>query len=257
MIFIFLCILIVGVGKIASHDYSNHDTLNIFQRFRTHVGQSGLNNIRDYLEESLNEWKDVSIHIAVTGPTGVGKSAFINTLRGLRDDDPQTGPVGVKEIMKTINSYQDKTNTNIVYWDLPGYGTSKFPRDTYLETVDFNKFDLLVITTASRFSENDCWLVTEAKDHRKPFVLVRNKIDGDLESERHDHPLRSEDDVMESIRNNLMSQLNNPYATIYLLSTRLHHYSTWDFPNLVIDLIQKCPKIKQQAMLFCLHLTAR
>jgi hypothetical protein len=104
--------------------------------------------------------------------------------------------------------------------------------------------------TASRFTENDRWLVTEAKDHRKPFFLVRNKIDVDLESERQDHPSHSEENFMGTIRNNLMSQLNNSYATIYLLSTRLHHYSIWDFPNLVIDLLQKCPKDKQQAMLF-------
>jgi hypothetical protein len=51
-------------------------------------------------------------------------------MRGLRADDPQAAPVGVEETTKKIKSYQDKTNTNFVYWNLPGCGTSNFPRDT-------------------------------------------------------------------------------------------------------------------------------
>jgi interferon gamma inducible protein 47 len=197
MIFIFLCILIVGVGKTTSNDYGNDDTEDFFERFRTYVERSGLNNIENYLQEFLNEWETISIHIAITGQSGTGKSTFINTMRRLRAGDPQAASVGVDETTKTIKSHQDVNNTNFVYWDLPGCGTSNFPRDTYLKTVDFNKFDLLIIMTTSRFTQNDHWLVTQAKYHGKPFFLVRNKINGDLESEQQDHPSRSEGDVID------------------------------------------------------------
>ncbi len=254
MIVVFVFIVIVSVGGVAENNYGNQEAQNAIERFRIHLEQWGLNNFRNHLEELLSEWKTHSIHIGVTGQSGVGKSTFINTIRGLQADDPQAAPVGVDETTKTIASYPDKNNTNFVYWDLPGCGTSNFPRDNYLKLIDISKFDHLIIITANRFTENDLWLVAQFEKCRKPFFLVRNKINADLENERQDHPLRSEQEVIKKILNNLMSQLNDPLvlAPIYLISTRLNHYHTWDFPKLIMDLLETCPKIKQQALVLSL-----
>jgi predicted GTPase len=250
MITVLVCILVVIIEKTAANGYGNEDAENASKRFRTYLEQSGINNFRSYLEGMLSEWKTYPIHIGITGQSGVGKSTFINTIRGLRADDPHAAPVGVVETTKTIVSYPDKNNTNLIYWDLPGCGTSNFPRDSYLNIVDFKKFDHLIIITADRFTENDLWLVNQAQERQKPFFLVRNKINIALENERQDHPSRSEQEVMETIRNNLISQLSNPFLSVYLISTRLNQYFAWDFPKLIKDLIEKAPKAKQQTMVF-------
>jgi small GTP-binding protein len=184
MIAAFMCILVVIIENTAANSYGNQDAQDAFERFRTYLEQSGLNNFGGYLEKMLNEWKNYSIHIGITGQSGVGKSTFINAIQGLRAEDSDAADVGVVETTKSIVSYRDKNNTNLVYWDLPGCGTLNFPRDNYLETVDFKKFDYLVIITADRFSENDLWLIEQAQDQQKPFALVRNKIDAALENER-------------------------------------------------------------------------
>jgi hypothetical protein len=81
----------------------------------------------------------------------------------------------VKETTTIIEQYRDKNNTKIVYWDLPGCGTSNFLRDTYLETVDFNKFDFLIIMTATRLTENDHWLIIQTKTLRRLFFCCEIK----------------------------------------------------------------------------------
>jgi predicted GTPase len=216
MIAAFMCILVVIIENTAANSYGNQDAQDAFERFRTYLEQSSLNNVGGYLEKMLNEWKNYSIHIGITGQSGVGKSTFINAIQGLRAEDPDAADVGVVETTKSIVSYRDKNNTNLVYWDLPGYGTLNF------------------------------------QDRQKPFALVRNKINAALENERQDHPSRSEQEVMEAIRNDLISQLGNSFVPIYLISTRLNQYHAWDFPKLIKDLIGKAPKAKQQAMIFSL-----
>ena len=36
----------------------------------------------DYMKARLKEWKEIKIKLAVTGNSGVGKSSFINAIRG-------------------------------------------------------------------------------------------------------------------------------------------------------------------------------
>jgi hypothetical protein len=81
----------------------------------------------------------------------------------------------VKETETIMEQYRDKNNTKSVYWDLPGCGRSNFLRDTYLKTVDFNKFDFLIIMTATRLTENDHWLVIQAKKLRNLFFCRKIK----------------------------------------------------------------------------------
>ncbi len=119
MFVVLVYILIVTVGRVAANDYGNQETRDASERFRTYLEQYGLNNFKDYLEELLRESKSYPIHIGVTGQSGLGKSTFINTIRDLQADDPLAAHVGVDETTKTIRSYPDKNNTNLVYWDLP------------------------------------------------------------------------------------------------------------------------------------------
>ena len=50
---------------------------------KEYIEKNGLaDGLMGLLQSQLDGWKDVEINIGVTGPTGVGKSSFINAIRG-------------------------------------------------------------------------------------------------------------------------------------------------------------------------------
>ena len=54
------------------------------QDFQKEVDKNGLRNpdsIAKFFTSKMEGWKDVEVHIAITGITGAGKSSFINTIR--------------------------------------------------------------------------------------------------------------------------------------------------------------------------------
>jgi len=68
-------------------------------------------------------------------------------------------------------------------WDLPGAGTPTFPQATYLRSMGIRHFDLVVLLTATRFTEAEMMLMQELKRWKVPFFLVRTKVDMDVQSE--------------------------------------------------------------------------
>ena len=54
------------------------------QDFQKEIEKKGLRNpysIAEFFKKKMDGWKDVDVHIAITGRTGAGKSSFINTIR--------------------------------------------------------------------------------------------------------------------------------------------------------------------------------
>jgi len=56
-------------------------------------------------------------------------------VRRLSADDEGAAPVGVTETTSDIISYAHPNNSELKFWDVPGVGTPKFPRDGYLEAI--------------------------------------------------------------------------------------------------------------------------
>lgn len=49
---------------------------------RQHVDQNGVSGIEEFMKNKLDSWKEVEVHIGITGDSGTGKSSFINAIRG-------------------------------------------------------------------------------------------------------------------------------------------------------------------------------
>ncbi|CAK0849368.1 unnamed protein product [Prorocentrum cordatum] len=79
-------------------------------------------------------------------------------------------------------------------WDLPGVGTPSFPQQTYLGRMGIRHFDLVVLLTASRFTEAEMALVGELERWDVPYFLVRNKTDCDVQSEIDEREQSFEED---------------------------------------------------------------
>ena len=145
----------------------------IYKQIEAEFKKGGIGAVSEYVESNLDRWKSATVSIAVTGGSGVGKSTFINAFRNMKDDDPGAANTGVKETTTEVTSYEDPTNPNIKLFYLPLVGTKMFPKDEYFKKIKINRFDIFLLITANRFTENDAWLAEELMKQNKPLCLVR------------------------------------------------------------------------------------
>ena len=237
------------------HATSDGVTGNIaaqLQWFKQLVSESNIEDSKNTFNEELEAWKAKKLNVAVVGSSGQGKSSIINTIRGLKPKDTGAARVGITETTLTITPYSDPNNPNLIYWDLPGCGTSEFPCNTYLQKIEFEKYDFFLIITATRFTENDLWLAQETEKRNKRFYLIRTKIDVDISNEMDDDPDQTEDRILNHLREDCLDHLKSiekAKYSIFLLSGRCQYYYKWDFPHLINSLLQDCEGIKKDAII--------
>ncbi len=223
---------------------------------KDYVDQHGLDNFTGYVENKMNEWKDIPLNVAVTGSSGVGKSTLINTLRDLGPSDPGAAAVDVTETTIEPTAYCHPDNANLKLWDLPGMGTPRFPQQTYLHDIGYERFDFYLILSSTRFTENDILLAQALDQKQKRFIFVRSKVDFDLMNEHEDHPDLSETQVKEKIRGNIMDNLDrfdiDPSCRIIFL-VNCKKRQKLEFDILLEYVIHNLPKIKQEVLLLTLR----
>ena len=128
--------------------------------------------------ESIKKWEKEPIKIGITGPSAVGKSFFINAIRGMEDpDDPDYAAVGTGDTTRKPKMYKHPNQPNFEYWDLPGAGTPLFPKETYCKEVNVSEYDFFLIFFSTTISEENIWLANELRKREKKFAFVRTKID--------------------------------------------------------------------------------
>ena len=192
----------------------------------------------------------------------VGKSTIINTMRALKPSDSGAATVNIIECTNTVNEYPDPKNPNVIYYDFPGVGTSKFPRDKYFENIkkvtkdeiDIKQYDFFMIISADRFTENDLWLAKELERMEKPFYFIRTKIDRSLEDRKRDYPKDyDEKNTLQEIRHNCHIQLegilNRSILKVFLISGRLDCTDKWDFRLMMTSLVKDLPFIQRNAII--------
>lgn len=188
----------------------------------------------------------IPVNIAVIGITGVGKSSFINAIRGLTADDEGAAAVGVTETTTKIAPYTHPDNPNLKLWDLPGVGTDDFPQAQYLRLISVDRYDFFVVISATRFFEVDTWLVKELAKRGKKFVFVRTKVDLDVKNNRRSHPRsHSEEAVVKNILASTREHLNHTGQTsaeLFLIDSYARH--KYDFTLLSDKLLYEVPESK-------------
>ncbi len=227
------------------------------QRELKKAGPSGL---KGFLTQKLNEWRTTPLNIAVTGQAGCGKSTVINTMRGLTAEDEGAPAIGIIETSMECRPYHHPDNSGFTLWDLPGMGSLNFPKETYLQKVEFEKYDFLLILTRSRFTENDLWLAKEVRARGKRFFLIRTRIDEDLANDKEDHlGTHNEARVLEQVRRDSLSNLQDNYHPykVFLISGKMKYETRWDLPELNKKLVEHISGLKQHAMVFSLRANSK
>lgn len=175
------------------------------------------------------------INVAVTGNAGVGKSSFINTIRALRARDEGAADVSPNEttMQPTCYDYPGLPVTTKL-WDLPGAGTQRFPREGYIQSMGLRYFDVVIIVTASRYTETEVMIADELQKFRVPHFMVRNKLDSDVENNKDDHDIAPES-TLAMIREEMQRQgVTQPY----LVSSKFSRRDEFELNQLKEDALQ-------------------
>lgn len=176
------------------------------------------------------------INVAVTGNSGVGKSSFINSVRGLRARDPNAADVSPNECSMKPTPYQCPGEFAVAtkLWDLPGAGTKLFPRDAYLKDMGLRYFDVVIVLTASRYTETEILIAEELAKFKVPFLMVRNKVDFDCVNNEDDHGTLPAETIA-SIRTDMCRQgVDRPY----LISSKFARRLDFDMHQLKADVVK-------------------
>ncbi|CAF3613095.1 unnamed protein product [Rotaria socialis] len=125
----------------------------------------------------------------------VGKSTFINCIRGLPDVEMKHGfihiedgpaPVGIMDTTMEPMKYRWPQNTVpcVTLWDLPVVRSMASVNTDYFEEQGLYAFDCLLLLRAGRFTQFDLLICNRAHQYKIPVVLVITKGDQDVESNR-------------------------------------------------------------------------
>ncbi|XP_051867243.1 T-cell-specific guanine nucleotide triphosphate-binding protein 2-like [Pristis pectinata] len=184
------------------------------------------------IERKSNQFANVQLRIVVMGESGSGKSTLINALRGLDEDEEGAAPTDCTATTTEITPYPHPTLPNVHYYDFPGLNTVKFPVKTFMKKTNFAQYDLGIIVTGSRFTENDQLLAKALEKAGKPIYLVRSKIDETVRSERRRKGYNQEE-TLQRVREQCISSLKAAgiqEPRVFLCSA--FDLDQYDFPKL-------------------------
>ena len=223
--------------------------------------KTGYVGLRKKLSDVIENWRQIKIKIAVTGESGVGKSTFINSIRGLKSDDEGAAEVDSIETTMIPTMYPHPDHPNLELWDLPGYGTITFEdKDQYLGDVKLKKYDFILLLSAKRFKSNDAWLAKEIQDITPAHHLffVRTQMDDEIRNFKRS---LSRDPTKEAVIKQVRKIRDNSSELLKKQGIKVHKvflidsYDTrrYDYNALVCKLIEKVDILKRDAMILSLH----
>ena len=223
------------------------DLLPQSEEVKIAFNSGGVEAYRRLLERKRKEWNHGPLNVAVIGNSGVGKSSFINAIRGLTADDEGAAEVGMTE---AICHYSHPNNPMLKFWDLPGLGTDRFPRTTYLADIEVDSYDFFLLMTADRSRENDTWLGNEFRKRNKKYFLVRTKIGVDISNNKEAYPkTHNEEAVIAKIRESTQEHSRkNGCEDVPVFLIDNHQPTKYDFERLEHRLMEDFPILKKSAL---------
>jgi predicted GTPase len=189
-------------------------------------------SIIERLRTMRQELEQATVRLGFIGESGSGKSSLINAIVG-----KPVAPVGA--LVETTRGPQEVPVDGLVLVDLPGCGTPRWPRETYVERLGLlDNYDGFVLVTASRLKECDATLFAElAQKAKKPFFVVRSHFD--LAASAH-----GEDEARAVIAPYVRELLQAPAdLPVYMVSSvsEPHH----DLEKLILDIRASLPEWKR------------
>lgn len=196
---------------------------------------SEIGDILEKFKKDLKEFHSAKIRCGIIGRSGTGKSSLINAIAG-----ETISAVG--EVETTTEVGEPHHHMGLLFYDLPGSSTQRFPKETYIEDTGIKELDCVILVTADRFYEDDLFLIKEVAKLNIPIFAVRNKIDQSIGSALKRGVTESE--TLKTIYNDINKNLEaSNHKGIYLISAE--NPFEYDFDRLLGDIAKNLDKIKR------------
>ncbi|XP_074837591.1 uncharacterized protein LOC142004070 [Carettochelys insculpta] len=198
--------------------------------------------------------ENAELNIAVIGELGSGRSSFINAIRDLDDEDKSAATTGLAEVTAKPTPFTFPTHPNVTLWELPPIGTPTFQAGSYLQVVNFGRYDLFIVIASGRFRLSHVTLAREIQRMEKKCYFVRSKVDTDLQAAARRRPSSyNEESILQEIREYCRKTLEeegvkNPQ--IFLISN--WYLTKYDFHLLQETLVSELSRDKKHALLLAL-----
>ena len=118
----------------------------------------------------------------------------------------------------TTTEMQEAAFGSLRIFDLPGYGTARFPVEDWVEEFHPEQYDLYLFVFEGKLHDSDGVLFSYLKqwrdDREHPFFVVRNKTDQIWDDEKTVEELKEE--IAKDVRN----RLGEPDAAVHFVSCR-------------------------------------
>lgn len=211
--------------------------------------KGGLKALDLFLQNKAEEWKKVPLDVAIIGRSGVGKSSFINAIRGVTSKDDHFAKVAsYKQCTMEPHPYPHPKNPLLIFWDLPGVGTKEFNKKNYLQKIDFGKYDFFLILAKERFTDDEIWLAEVITREKKQFFFVRTHIDEDITKNKKNYPENHrEETVLVEVRDDIKDNLGDLYREEGIFLINNNNRLMYDFERLDLRLMEEYPDRKREA----------
>ncbi|PWH86618.1 GTPase [Brumimicrobium oceani] len=204
------------------------------------------NEVIKKLKADLESYQNAKIKCGIIGRSGTGKSSMINAIAG-----EHIAEVG--EIETTMNVNEPIESNGLLFYDLPGCSTSKFPKEGYIEAFNVQEFDCVILVTSDRFFEDDLYLIKELIKIEIPVFTVRTKIDFAIErGMKRGVP---EGETLKKVRDNIAENLKGiDVKGIYLTSA--DYPKEYDFSKLLEDVFFSLNDFKKERFIADINITS-
>lgn len=148
--------------------------------------------------------------LSIVGPSRVGKSTMINSLRGLAPSDERAAKVGATE---TTLEKQIFEHHGLLLLDVPGADGSKVGTsmgEDYIQQFALHESDAILFVYGGVFNKAmcECARILEEK-HKKPVFFVRNKVECDCENEVEDGRFSTFQEAFDNLRSKTFDEFRH------------------------------------------------
>ncbi|XP_065138015.1 interferon-inducible GTPase 5-like [Paramisgurnus dabryanus] len=152
-------------------------SLNLLETLKESIEKNNISDIRDAMEDMLIS----RINIAVAGDRSAEKASFINSLRGLGQNDEGAACVPPSAAPEELAVFPNPKHPDFRLWDLPSIPSDpSFEAEKYVERFKVLRYNAVIITFTESPSVNNVAVWREARSLQKEtvyFVLLASMKD--------------------------------------------------------------------------------